>query len=118
MSAMPILNPNLTPLETKQKSGSNRAETGQKSGSKHVLDNLVVKCFDSLRVRKVPTIPSQWIGSIIGPVHDNGLGDKDSPMNSPDHVAYLFCSCNLGKIARFKECGIRVTDWKYLENWV
>ena len=111
MLMSPLLNPNLTPLETKQKSGSNRAETGQKSGSKRVLDNLVVKCFDSLRVRKVPTIPSQWIGSIIGPVHDNGL-------NGSDHVAYLFCSCNLGKIARFKECGIRVTDWKYLENWV
>ena len=111
MSAMPILNPRLDPPEIEQKQGSKRGVRGEKPRRYEDLDNLVVKCFDNLRVIVSPTIPLTWIGAIIGPVHDNGL-------NGSNHIAYLFCNCNLGKIARFKECGIRVTDWKYLENWV
>lgn len=57
-----------------------------------------------------PMTVKEWIGSILGPVHDNGIG--------PKHTSYLFCDCNLGKIARFKECGISHFDWMYLWNWI
>jgi hypothetical protein len=50
----------------------------------------------------------EWIGEVIGRIHDNNI------IHGPVHLTYAVCSCNLGRISRFKELGIVSKYWNSL----